>query len=223
MSEHAYDMNQGFDGLAAELLYAHIDICSAAEFAFYEQRIRANRGTALDLACGTGRHLIPLLKHGLDIHGVDASADALQFIRRQAKESQLKPQLTPGGQLLIELPALEEATRLDPPRDAAHPDHWGPKSRPWTEGFITTTVWTAVLDRFEQTMIEKRRYELHIDGQVVRSEIHTLHLRWYVKYEFIMMLERVGFQVISVYGDYTEHPATDESKLVVYEAHRPRS
>lgn len=267
MSEHAYHMNQGFDSLAAELLYAHIDICPAEELAFYERRIRANGGPALDLACGTGRHLIPLLKRGLDVHGADASADALQFIRQEAEESQLKLQLyhqrmeeldlphqygtiyipngsfqvisdrqqafttlerlwrhlTPGGQLLIELSTLEEATSLDYPRDAEHPAHWGPKSRQWAEGHITTTVWTETLDHFEQTLTEKRRYELHIDGQVVHSEIHTLHLRWYVKYEFIMMLERVGFEEISVYGDYTEHPATKETKLVVYEAHHPRS
>ena len=99
----------------------------------------------------------------------------------------------------------------------------GPKSRQWAEGEITATVWTEALDHFEQTLTEKRRYELHVDGQVVRSEIHTLHLRWFTKYEFIMMLECVGFAEISLYGDYTEHPATKATKLVVYEARRPRS
>lgn len=89
-----YDMEQGWNSLAAEMLY----ICMpgglpAAELAFYERRIRANGGLTLDQACGTGRHLFPLLARGLEVHGADISADALSFARREAGALNVNPVL----------------------------------------------------------------------------------------------------------------------------------
>ncbi len=40
---------------------------------FYRQLAREARGPVLDLPCGTGRVLLPLLKEGIDIEGVDLS------------------------------------------------------------------------------------------------------------------------------------------------------
>lgn len=40
------------------------------------------RGPVLDLCCGGGRHLRPLLRHGLDAYGVDLSAPLLAEARR---------------------------------------------------------------------------------------------------------------------------------------------
>ncbi|MBN1815697.1 MAG: class I SAM-dependent methyltransferase [Anaerolineae bacterium] len=86
MPEEVYDLSQGWNSLAAELLYACMpDGAPAEELAFYERRIRANGGLALDQACGTGRHLFPLLARGLDVHGADISADALHFARKEAQ------------------------------------------------------------------------------------------------------------------------------------------
>ncbi len=69
MTDEVYDLHQGWNSLAAELLYACMEMLPAKELAFYERRIRANGGTALDQACGTGRHLFPLLARGLEVHG----------------------------------------------------------------------------------------------------------------------------------------------------------
>ncbi len=96
--------------------------------------------------------------------------------------------------------------------------HWGPIKCASGEGEISTKLWTESFDLLEQTMVEKRRYGLKVDGQLVRSELHTLHMRWYYKYEFIMMLEKAGFEDIHLYSDYTEQPATKESKTIVYGA-----
>lgn len=261
MSENTYNLSQGYDSLAAEMLYANMN-GPDDEVAFYERRIRSNGGSALDQACGTGRHLFPLLKRGLDIHGTDASTDALRFARMKAEESNLRPQLyhqrmedfdvphrygtiyipngsfqlisdrqkaietlerfrnhlIPGGQLLMELAVPEEVTGCAPIREPGNPQKWGPTKRNFEEGEIKTTLWTESFDLFEQTLVEKRRYELLIDGQVVRAESHTLHMRWYYKYEFIMMLENLGFEDIYLYSDWTEQPATKDSKIVVYGA-----
>ena len=121
--------------------------------------------------------------------------------------------LISGGQLLIELSIPDEAKGV-----AVNAQYWGPTKCASGEGEISTKLWTESFDLWEQTMLEKRRYELKVDGQLVRSELHTLHMRWYYKYEFTMMLEKAGFKDIHLYSDYTEEPASKESKTIVYGA-----
>ena len=121
--------------------------------------------------------------------------------------------LISGGQLLIGLFVPDEAKGV-----TVNARHWGPIKCASGKGEISTKLWTESFDLLEQTIVEKRRYELRIDGQLVRSELHTLHMRWYYKYEFIIMLEKAGFEDIHLYSDYTEEPATKESKSIVYGA-----
>ena len=64
-----------------------------AELGFYERRIRANGGIALDQACGTGRHIFPLIARGLEVHGADISSDVLEFAEKAAKNLKVKPTL----------------------------------------------------------------------------------------------------------------------------------
>jgi ubiquinone/menaquinone biosynthesis C-methylase UbiE len=47
------------------------------------------KGSFLDLACGTGRHLIPLCQQGFDIVGLDVSFKLLQIAKHRSKEIQL--------------------------------------------------------------------------------------------------------------------------------------
>lgn len=89
MPDEVFDLTLGWNSLAAEMLYACVEQLPAAELAFYERHIRANGGPALDQACGTGRHLFPLLERGLDVHGADISADALRLARREADQRTL--------------------------------------------------------------------------------------------------------------------------------------
>ncbi len=61
--------------------------------AFYAERIRANGGRALELACGTGRLLVPYLRDGLAVEGLDASTDMLALLRAKAQPLGLAPVL----------------------------------------------------------------------------------------------------------------------------------
>jgi ubiquinone/menaquinone biosynthesis C-methylase UbiE len=45
--------------------------------------------TVLDVACGTGRHLIPLSQEGFDVVGLDVSGKLLRIAKHRYKESQL--------------------------------------------------------------------------------------------------------------------------------------
>lgn len=265
MTDEIYDMEQGWNSLAAEMMY----ICmpgglSTNELAFYERRIRANGGIALDQACGTGRHIFPLLAQGLEVHGADISADALSFARREADAQNVNPvlyhqrmeecelphrygtiyvanctfqimserqqafstlnrfwhHLTPGGQLLLELAVPPEVTQGPTIYDAEHPICWEPEQRRGAEGEIVTTLWSESVDLFEQTLLSKRRYDLYVDGQFVRSEVHAHLMRWYFHYEILMMLEQTGYKDLVTYGDYTDGPATKDSQTVVYGGRR---
>lgn len=58
--------------------------------AFYvEQAIDSD--AVLELACGTGRIYLELLRRGVDVDGIDISADALTFLRDKAAEQDLSP------------------------------------------------------------------------------------------------------------------------------------
>ena len=61
--------------------------------AFFHDRIRRNDGMALEIACGTGRLLVPFLRDGLAVHGVDASEEMLAICRTKAAQVGVTPTL----------------------------------------------------------------------------------------------------------------------------------
>lgn len=240
-----------------------------ADVEFYARKIRERPGRALDLTCGSGRHLLRYLKMDLDVEGVDASEIMLATCRRKAQEQSLTPvlykqsmqsldlsckyqtifisqgsfqllgnrddaketlrrcyaHLEPGGQLLIETFLPDEAFQRQPQPPVAQPDlpmkPWiGPVLRPRDGAEATVYAWMESADRFEQVKVDKRRYEAAKGGQLIECELHTMTLRWYFKYEMIMMLEQAGFRDIFIHGDYTDSVATAASSETIYKARR---
>ncbi|MBU0458883.1 class I SAM-dependent methyltransferase [Patescibacteria group bacterium] len=65
-----------------------------------EQRIldlcESNREKILDLGCGDGRHLIPLVQKGLEVVGLDISPEALIILKRKLNELGLDADLYCG-------------------------------------------------------------------------------------------------------------------------------
>ena len=59
---------------------------------------------ALDVACGTGRLLVPYLKTGLDVDGCDISADMLALCRQRAEAQGLSPNLYEQAMHDLDLP-----------------------------------------------------------------------------------------------------------------------
>lgn len=76
----------------------------ADELAFFRREIERSGEPALDLACGVGRLLLPLLESGLDIDGVDVSVDMLAQARRAATARGLSPTLTAQAIHELDLP-----------------------------------------------------------------------------------------------------------------------
>ncbi len=61
--------------------WAEVNRPEAAELAYLRAAIARFGEPALDLGCGTGRLLAPLLADGLDVDGTDISADMLGYAR----------------------------------------------------------------------------------------------------------------------------------------------
>jgi SAM-dependent methyltransferase len=76
----------------------------ADEFAFFLHEIARSGEPALDLACGVGRLLLPLLESGLDVDGVDVSLDMLAQAQKSATARGLSPTLTAQAIHELDLP-----------------------------------------------------------------------------------------------------------------------
>jgi SAM-dependent methyltransferase len=63
------------------------------EIPYFHRYIERDGQPALDVACGTGRLLLPYLRAGLDVDGCDVSADMIELCREKAAREGLSPTL----------------------------------------------------------------------------------------------------------------------------------
>ena len=93
------------------------------DVAFYVERAREAGGPTLELACGTGRVHLELLRAGVDADGVDVDADSLARLREKARAAGLSPSVHEGdmtalapertyGLVVCPFNALQHATTL---------------------------------------------------------------------------------------------------------------
>jgi SAM-dependent methyltransferase len=75
-----------------------------ADHDFFRRLIEASGGPALDVGCGTGRLLLPYLSAGLEVEGVDPSADMLAICRQRAEARGLTPILYQQTMQALDLP-----------------------------------------------------------------------------------------------------------------------
>src|SRR5215218_6325258 len=79
-------------GLIAEWWAEFNDDFRPHEVAYFRRQVTDGQ-PALDVACGTGRVLIPLVRDGLDVDGCDVSADMIAACREKAAREGLAPTL----------------------------------------------------------------------------------------------------------------------------------
>ncbi len=76
------------------------------EIACFRAFIERYGEPALDVACGTGRLLLPYLRDGLDVDGCDISADMLAWCRSRAGQQALAPALYRLAMHELDLPRV---------------------------------------------------------------------------------------------------------------------
>jgi SAM-dependent methyltransferase len=87
--------------------WAEVNTPDPAELAYIGRAIARFGEPALDLGCGTGRLLVPLLAGGLDVDGTDVSGDMVDL----ARDATARAGIDAGGRLAVQ--AFDE---LDLPR-----------------------------------------------------------------------------------------------------------
>ena len=253
-------------GLMAERWGEHIH--DAPELPYFQKFIQRFGEPVLDLACGAGRLLLPLLYAGVDIDGCDISQDMLVYPQRKAAAKGFTPNLYAqpmhafdlprryktiyicdsfglagsrekdqitfrrcydhlqgGGALLLNIQA--EYTSADswkawlPERRADLPEPWPEEGsvRLAADGRENIGYFRTVdLNPQEQTYTREVRLEKRVNGEITAVEEYTLQGNMYLKNEVLLMLQAAGFHDITLYGDYTGHPATAESEEINFVA-----
>ncbi len=251
-----------YKGITAQLYDLWFDVNKPFEdLLFYQKHIRKNGGIALEIASGTGRLLLPYLRDGLSIEGLEPSDDMNNICYQKAEVFGVKPIIHPqvmermkistsyrtiyiplfsfqllvnrteafealrrfylhlekDGQLLISLfipevyPSVLQGGAWKIRRKTKRPD----------DGARVIVSESTVHSQFEQVQNKWFRYEIFDDqDQVIKTFIKTMGIRWYYPYEFALMLEKIGFSDVSIYGDYSDKPATDKSEILIFSARR---
>ncbi|HYL69152.1 MAG TPA: class I SAM-dependent methyltransferase [Candidatus Limnocylindria bacterium] len=74
-SENSYDV------IAKHYDAAYASKLDLVDLPFYLELARQSRGPVLEIGCGTGRVLLPIARHKIEIHGVDNSAAMLRILK----------------------------------------------------------------------------------------------------------------------------------------------
>jgi SAM-dependent methyltransferase len=80
-------------GLIAKWWAEFNDDFRSHEIPYFQRYIERDGQPALDVACGTGRLLVPYLQAGLDVDGCDVSADMVAHCREKAVRAGFSPTL----------------------------------------------------------------------------------------------------------------------------------
>ncbi|MXZ12204.1 MAG: class I SAM-dependent methyltransferase [Gemmatimonadetes bacterium] len=102
--QQRYDERDLYTGLAS-VHWATISVTDPRrDQEFYRSIIVKNSGKALELGCGAGRLLIAYLQDGLDVEGIDISADQLTVCRQDAKRVGVEPVLYEQSMQTFDVP-----------------------------------------------------------------------------------------------------------------------
>jgi SAM-dependent methyltransferase len=91
-------------GLIAQYWALFNDDFRPHEIPYFRRFIEDGGQPALDVACGTGRVLLPYLRAGLDVDGSDVSADMIAACREKAEREGLSPRLYVQPMYELDLP-----------------------------------------------------------------------------------------------------------------------
>jgi ubiquinone/menaquinone biosynthesis C-methylase UbiE len=82
-----------YRGICARTYDLLITTDEIGDFDFYRDAIHRFGQPALELGCGSGRLLVPYVREGLEVDGVDVSTEMLEICRRKLFEQGLQAQL----------------------------------------------------------------------------------------------------------------------------------
>jgi len=228
---------------------------------FWEAFLAENEGPCLEVGCGTGRVLLPLLEAGYEVDGLDVSGQMLDICRAKAQEIGKTPALHEGSMVDFELNSQYQTIiipgfsyqlvggreQCEQALDACfkHLKAGGFLAIslffPWEEiedredgqwRFRKQTVrdngerlvchQATQMDLFEQELTLLSRYEVYGGNrQLDRIEFRDTKINWFFPREFVLLLEKHGFEFDGAYADFTFELLADTAPHAVFIARRP--
>ncbi len=88
-------------------------------------------------------------------------------------------------------------------------------TRPYDKAQITLSE-AIQRNYFEQIKTKWLKDEIYQESQLVTSYVKTVQLCWYNWHEFKMILEKVGFRNVQMYGNYTHLEASEKNDVIVF-------
>ncbi len=77
------------------------------------------------------------------------------------------------------------------------------------EGDTVVRYVSVTRDRAAQRIHVRMRYERSRDGGVLANDVVEFDMRYFFRYELEHLLRRVGFEELTLYGDFDRSPVTD--------------
>lgn len=164
--------------------YYDYDHAITVDVAYYLDYANQCQSPILELACGTGRLIIPLAKAGFDVHGVDISANMLEVCRHAVNQQSLEKQvqLSLADMASFDLPRKDFGLVLVALRSFMHlltqADQLSCLRRVYahlrTEGYFLLNVIAPDLEKLAQkpsaVFVVRREFDLSNGHRVVRKE-----------------------------------------------------
>lgn len=209
------------------------------------ERLGHDMGLSLDLACGTGSLTVELKKRGVDIYGIDASYDMLSHAREKAEENEVDILFLCQKMQSIDLYGtidtcvctLDSINHLTKETDVQKT--FDRVSLFMNKGgyflFDANTIYkhekvlsdnTFVYDTddvfcvWQNSLRENCVVDIELDffereGRVYYRTEEKFSERAYSTEQMRLMLEKAGFEVVSLYGDMTfDAPKEDEQRII---------
>ena len=165
------------------------------------------------------RHYQTIVACGVIGVGVSRQQDFMALQR-------LYDHLLPGGRLILDgVPAYGDADLWPLWRKDARshlPEPWPAKiGKVPANGHEYELHYRLVaVDPLTQRTVSEMRMLLFKDGQLAADDTYTLQSTYYFRHEMQLLLEKAGFTVEAVKGDFSDADATAEHESIVYFARK---
>jgi SAM-dependent methyltransferase len=219
-------------------------------------------GKILELACGSGRVLLPLAQEGYEVTGIDTSAAMLAIARTQIEAAGVSARctleqqniitlhleqkfrlafialgsfahiitrkeqvealkaihahLSPGGTFIIDISNADARYLEELGGHMLHQATWQRDDGTLLTHFVSPATAT------DRHLLELTHfYDEHRQGGAIHRTTVTTHLYLFERNELELLLERAGFGIKDIYGDYDLSPYQLESPrmICIAEAH----
>lgn len=228
MGGEEVDMKPSYLNLCTEFYDLTKPEAGPKELAFYEECLKMAKGPILEAMCGSGRLLIPLLKKGFILEGLDNSQHMLQSCQKRCSDQELSVQLHNQSLQTLNLPrkydlifiAIGSFQLIHDDKTALHVlENLRSALLPGGTLIIETFVpWDSIKDNIHGSILANQSSEIYFEKTVdVKDGSHIIHKSAVTVY-FKEQLEKTRSSYEKWIGERLSH--AEEEEYIVRWYHR---